>query len=58
MEDIVIIENTEKAKEEHGYQWGYDGELIQNIIIDGKYKVYTTAKYKYSYKDRRRHYIE
>lgn len=37
---------------------GYDGELIQNIIIDGKYKAYTTAKYKYSYKDRRRHYIE
>lgn len=37
---------------------GYDGELIQSFIIDDKYKVYTSTKYKYSYKDRSRHFIK
>lgn len=49
MDDIVIIENTEKAKEEHGYQWGYDEiELTQemiNALNKGKCLAYDDGEY-------------
>lgn len=40
MDNVKIIENTDKAKEEYGYMWGADTFVMTkemvNALLDGK----------------------
>lgn len=40
MDNVKIIENTDKAKEEYGYMWGADTFVLTkemiNALLDGK----------------------